>query len=275
VGWEPPEIAALIESKQRISMYIGVKSDIFQLGMVLWAIAMEQDEPEIQQRPLTLAEAPEEIPSYYRALVGICLSDDPIDRCHATALMSMFPELPDADGESPGFTEAEAVDVERQNAGSTTTATGDEMDEIRLSRTLSTDAIGSATSIGTQPHLNALTDVPGEPYHFPTRGRSPPSSVPDPEEGRNSAPIYENTSNEAAEDNESENQAIEPGVATVSPPRHPHMNEDPEHPRTTEAKPDSIPGDLVGVGEHSTLEHTDIATDIASGIEDDDLTTDM
>lgn len=33
VGWEPPEVAALIESGQRISMYIGVKSDLFQLGM--------------------------------------------------------------------------------------------------------------------------------------------------------------------------------------------------------------------------------------------------
>src|SRR5580700_9532758 len=61
VGWEPPEVAALIDSKQRISMYIGVKSDIFQLGMVLWAIAMEQDEPEIQPRPLTLADASDEI----------------------------------------------------------------------------------------------------------------------------------------------------------------------------------------------------------------------
>ena len=39
VGWEPPEVAALIESNQRISMYIGVKSDLFQLGMVLYALA--------------------------------------------------------------------------------------------------------------------------------------------------------------------------------------------------------------------------------------------
>ncbi|KAA6414743.1 MAG: kinase domain-containing protein [Lasallia pustulata] len=32
VGWEPPEITKLIASSQRISMYIGVKSDLFQLG---------------------------------------------------------------------------------------------------------------------------------------------------------------------------------------------------------------------------------------------------
>jgi hypothetical protein len=33
-------------------MYIGVKTDLFQLGMTLWALAMEEDEPERQPRPL-------------------------------------------------------------------------------------------------------------------------------------------------------------------------------------------------------------------------------
>ncbi|KKY21830.1 putative protein kinase domain-containing protein [Diplodia seriata] len=33
VGWEPPELARLIEAGQKISIYIGVKSDLFQLGM--------------------------------------------------------------------------------------------------------------------------------------------------------------------------------------------------------------------------------------------------
>ncbi len=41
VGWEPPEATPLIESSQRISMYIGVKSDLYQLGMVLWALATQ------------------------------------------------------------------------------------------------------------------------------------------------------------------------------------------------------------------------------------------
>ena len=40
VGWEPPEIGRLIENGQRISMFIGVKTDLFQLGMVLWALAI-------------------------------------------------------------------------------------------------------------------------------------------------------------------------------------------------------------------------------------------
>src|ERR1700709_360537 len=54
VGWEPPEVAALIESSQRISMYIGVKSDLYQLGMVLYALATQEDEPE-NQRPLNFS----------------------------------------------------------------------------------------------------------------------------------------------------------------------------------------------------------------------------
>ncbi len=37
VGWQPPEFVGLIESGQRISMYISVKTDLWQLGMVLWA----------------------------------------------------------------------------------------------------------------------------------------------------------------------------------------------------------------------------------------------
>ncbi|PSN69402.1 hypothetical protein BS50DRAFT_599647 [Corynespora cassiicola Philippines] len=64
VGWEPPELARLIESGQRISIYIGVKSDLFQLGMVLWALAQHEDEPERQPRPLEFEHG--KIPEYFR-----------------------------------------------------------------------------------------------------------------------------------------------------------------------------------------------------------------
>ena len=43
---QPPELGRLIDSGQRIGMHIGVKTDLFQLGMVLWALAEEVDEPE-------------------------------------------------------------------------------------------------------------------------------------------------------------------------------------------------------------------------------------
>lgn len=90
VGWEPPEIAAKIESNQRISMYIGVKTDLFQLGMTLWALAMEDDEPERQPRPLFLGEDAK-VPDYYRRIVQICLSPNPRHRLSAKELLFMFP----------------------------------------------------------------------------------------------------------------------------------------------------------------------------------------
>lgn len=90
VGWEPPEIAAKIESNQRISMYIGVKTDLYQLGMTLWALAMEEDEPERQPRPLTLNHQAY-VPDYYRRLVDICLSPTPRHRLAAKDLLALFP----------------------------------------------------------------------------------------------------------------------------------------------------------------------------------------
>lgn len=93
VGWEPPEISKLVDSSQRISMYIGVKSDLFQLGMVLWALAKEVDEPEREKRPLLLRDAVDEVPQYYRNLVNICLSPQPRNRLSAGELLRRFPSV--------------------------------------------------------------------------------------------------------------------------------------------------------------------------------------
>lgn len=90
VGWEPPEIVAKLESKQRISMYIGVKTDIFQLGMTLWALATENDEPERQCRPLTLGDDID-VPEYYKELVAICMHPRPQSRLSAKELLDVFP----------------------------------------------------------------------------------------------------------------------------------------------------------------------------------------
>lgn len=92
VGWESPEMVPLVESGQRLSMYIGVKSDLYQLGMVLWALAMEQDEPERSPRPLTLQNAPSEIPRYFQVLTEICLNPKPKQRLAAKDLLAMFHE---------------------------------------------------------------------------------------------------------------------------------------------------------------------------------------
>ncbi|KAL3457477.1 hypothetical protein BJX64DRAFT_16923 [Aspergillus heterothallicus] len=90
VGWEPPEIADKIESNQRISMYIGVKTDLYQLGMTLWALAMEEDEPERQRRPFEFDED-FPVPEYYRRIVSYCLSPVPRNRLSAKELLNFFP----------------------------------------------------------------------------------------------------------------------------------------------------------------------------------------
>jgi serine/threonine protein kinase len=96
VGWEPPELARLIQSGQRISNYIGAKSDLFQLGMVLWALAEQQDEPERQEHPLQFTY-PREIPEYYHAIVKSCLSENLRDRLSAKDLLRQFPSLDKAE----------------------------------------------------------------------------------------------------------------------------------------------------------------------------------
>ena len=95
VGWEPPEVVALIESGQRISMYIGVKSDLYQLGMVLWALAALEDEPERQSRPLPLrTETPNnDVTLYFWDIIESCLQDNPKHRLAARDLLKLFPPL--------------------------------------------------------------------------------------------------------------------------------------------------------------------------------------
>ncbi|KKA29797.1 hypothetical protein TD95_003096 [Thielaviopsis punctulata] len=91
VGWEPPEATAIIRTKQRLNMYIGVKSDIFQLGMVLWGLAVQEDEPERYERPLELNDNNTDVPEWYRDIVTLCLSHNPKNRLQASTLLSLFP----------------------------------------------------------------------------------------------------------------------------------------------------------------------------------------
>ncbi|KAK3641746.1 hypothetical protein LTR56_011071 [Elasticomyces elasticus] len=89
VGWEPPELGRLIDSGQRIGMHIGVKTDLYQLGMVLWALAEEVDEPERIERPLP--PVIDTVPSYFRDVVETCLSIRPQGRVDAKKLLRSFP----------------------------------------------------------------------------------------------------------------------------------------------------------------------------------------
>ncbi len=173
VGWEPPEATPLIESNQRISMYIGVKSDLYQLGMVLWALATQEDEPEAHGRPLRIG--PEvSIPPWYRRIVDICLSEEPRFRMQALQLLSLFPE---PEIEHP---------YQQSNLPSISVDDGCSPREYFVE----TNSISGAAQVRTvqppndwsyltwgysYPPTNGMID---DPHYYPTRGRSPPSPLP-------------------------------------------------------------------------------------------------
>jgi serine/threonine protein kinase len=116
VGWEPPELARLIESGQRISIYIGVKSDLFQLGMVLWALAEQQDEPERQERPLARTlNRPSEVPEYFKEVVRACLSEKSRGRLSARELLKRFPEPLEVDDFKPRMTLRDSLSSHRSD----------------------------------------------------------------------------------------------------------------------------------------------------------------
>ncbi|KAK2740734.1 hypothetical protein FQN57_005966 [Myotisia sp. PD_48] len=92
IGWEPPEFIQKLENKQRISMYIGVKSDLYQLGMTLWAIAMEEDEPGRRPRPINIPPDAD-VPGYFREIIEICMSENPKHRLAAKDLLAKFPHV--------------------------------------------------------------------------------------------------------------------------------------------------------------------------------------
>ncbi|PSS02142.1 hypothetical protein BD289DRAFT_479042 [Coniella lustricola] len=175
VGWEPPEATPLIESNQRISMYIGVKSDLFQLGMVLWALAEQEDEPEAQGRPLILnEEAP--IPHWYKAVVRLCLAENPQHRLSATELLRIFPQqdlgpdLPYAHRRSMSVDDGFAVQdflIDEHQDGT--------IPVIKTVQAPSEWEYGNHYSHTTTDAASTYSD---EPYYYPTRGRSPPSPLP-------------------------------------------------------------------------------------------------
>ncbi|KAM0259039.1 hypothetical protein ACHAQJ_003539 [Trichoderma viride] len=172
VGWEPPEATALIESNQRLSMYIGVKSDLYQLGMVLWGLAMLEDEPETQGRPLILG--PEiNVPDWYRQMTEICLSDDPRMRQQASSLLRMFPRTTHGDVHSDALhSDHEPVPVDAGAMVHEYLSDGFDVESHNARRTMEPD--NEWAHSGTLYHNAPL------PYdqYYTSRGRSPPSPLP-------------------------------------------------------------------------------------------------
>lgn len=172
VGWEPPEARPLLKSSQGISMYIGVKSDLYQLGMVLWALAMEDDEPE-KYGPRLALEPDVDVPSWYRRLVEICLSDEPRMRLQAASLLCLFPS-----GLSSGSVRHMARSPSQygshlRNGYPSEGARTNGIPEIRA--VSPSDRWAYTSFMHPDDASFAGYDAP---YGYPPRGRSPPSPLP-------------------------------------------------------------------------------------------------
>jgi serine/threonine protein kinase len=174
VGWEPPEATPLIESNQRISMYIGVKSDLYQLGMVLWALAEQEDEPETHGRPLRLSEGLD-VPEWYRTVVSICLADDPRHRMQAIDLLRMFPQRRDTDDPRRA---PPSISVDDGQSLQEYVVDGYQSDGPRVIRTVQPPPEWSQGSSVGHTYVNPPTGITHQPYFYHTRGRSPPSPMP-------------------------------------------------------------------------------------------------
>ncbi|KAK3398647.1 hypothetical protein B0T20DRAFT_453370 [Sordaria brevicollis] len=188
VGWEPPEATPLIESSQRISMYIGVKSDLYQLGMVLWALATQEDEPEAHGRPLRIGPEVTDVPDWYVEIVNICLDPNPRKRRQAMDLLDMFPEPepveqsqysyhnPDSVSVDDGYRHQEyLVGTEPTNGVPKIIKTVDSPSNREWDY-FSSNVGGGGIGRGRQ---DAISPAPSEDQHwYPPRGRSPPSPLP-------------------------------------------------------------------------------------------------
>ncbi|KAG5921705.1 hypothetical protein E4U61_006328 [Claviceps capensis] len=178
MGWEPPESRTIVVAHNQINMYIGVKSDLYQLGMVLWALAMLEDEPDLYPRPLLL-DSGVRIPDWYRHVTEVCLSAEPRRRLDASSLLRMFPPhiaryraasmslspFDDGDNDDDTWRDRDGAYAARLR-----------QDSIFRTPTPSTGYRGySRTYSDSSPDMH-------EPY-YPMRGRSPPSPLPEHLEG--------------------------------------------------------------------------------------------
>ena len=184
VGWEPPEIHRMIESGQRISMYIGVKSDLFQLGMVLWGLAMEIDEPEKEERPLGLGRFPPGTPDSFIDLIQVCLREKPKDRLSAKDLLKhYFPQdfsqtLPDLMQLSLHTERPVRLSIPSDTHYIDPAAAVEREDIASHSQHRATESYGfsdAPTYVGRPSSLQMPFDGPGS--YIVSRGRSPPSNI--------------------------------------------------------------------------------------------------
>lgn len=146
IGWEPPEVEPVIQANQSVTRYLSLRSDIFQLGMVLWALANQNDEPETLGRPLPVIDDMG-VPAWYKLVVEACLSRDPQQRPHAASLLDFFPSIIYLD--IADIRNNPALEASSDGSSVGTSSVIDEDDEDDLFATASVASIATSVSTGS------------------------------------------------------------------------------------------------------------------------------
>jgi serine/threonine protein kinase len=186
IGWEPPELLRLVRRGQKISMFINVKSDIFQLGMVLWALAQQDDEPEHVTRTSSGAMpriTAEDVPNWFEDIVDACLSKQPQGRPSARELLTMFPLHPQEYEKRRVSPRSSDLSLTSHNSHKefndpTTAVDWNAVEEFKRDQRKPADFVPSYPTTDPYQFINAATsteyriDSTGS-YVIPHRGRSP------------------------------------------------------------------------------------------------------
>ena len=112
-GYYPPEYQHLRTASPTMTEAqcpkLTTKTDIFHLGLILWALASQRSplqglvctksdcpkgslcKDESHSRPIALHPLPEVIPQYYKDVMNSCITDNPEDRPTARELLAKFP----------------------------------------------------------------------------------------------------------------------------------------------------------------------------------------
>jgi serine/threonine protein kinase len=186
IGWEPPELLRLVRRGQKISMFINVKSDIFQLGMVLWALAQQDDEPEHVTRTSSGAMpriTAQDVPNWFEDIIDACLSNQPRGRPSARELLTMFPLDPREYEKRRLRPRSSDLSLTSHNSHKefndpTTAVDWNAVEEFKRGQMKPADFVPSFPTTDPYQFINAATsteyriDSTGS-YVIPHRGRSP------------------------------------------------------------------------------------------------------
>ncbi len=248
VGWEPPEIANKLASNQRISMYIGQKSDLYQLGMTLWALAMDEDEPERHDQPLRIADLSDEVPDWFKKIVITCLSRQPRDRLSAKELLRQFPLLPSDHTPQEISTKTEVMDERSPKKYIEPYAAVEREDLERLGRRRWRN-----TSDGPSTEDASLVDPPSSSYQFDSRssfvgirrGRGPPSQSENADDHGSGPTRPDEYRNDAWDESD-----LPPRIISISPGREPRYEA-----LDFDAEPDQEHQSSVSIENSTPLQH--------------------